>query len=227
MNIKKILVGMITVMTLGVELALPVAAQSATPTPTKETRREIRQDLKAVRQANKGKFTHFINAVVTANSGTSLTVSYNGKSITVNTTSNTQLRRHFWGSSTLSEISVNDKVNVWGVWADDAQTTITASLIRDVSIMKRREVFFGTVSSLNSSGFVLASMNRGNQTVTVSSSTKYINRKGAAITFADVKTGDRVRINGMWDNVNNTVTEISQVKDFSNPVATTSPTPTP
>lgn len=231
---KKITFGIISAGVLLGAVAVQVHAQTATPTFTtnqqirqdiKNDRKDIRQDLKNLRQANKGKFTHLVDAVVTAINGSSLTVSKNGKSYTVNTDGNTKFRRRFWGASNLGEISVNDHVNVWGVWADDAKTTITARLIRDTSIQKRRGVFIGTISSLSSNGFVLASKHRGNQTVTVSSSTKYIGRNEVAMSFSNLKTGDRVRVRGLWDKTNSTITEVTEVKDFSFPKMTPKTTP--
>lgn len=162
-----------------------------------------------------GRPARIINGVVTATGSSSLTVSANGKSFTVNVLSNTQLRRHFWGKASLSEISVNDKVNVWGRWADSNQTTINATLIRDNSIVKRAGVALGTITSA-SGNTIVAQTNKGvSWTVTTNTGTKFFNRKGQAITFGDLAVGNRIRIRGMLDFVNHTATEVTQVKDYS------------
>lgn len=175
---------------------------------------------------SKNKNVKISNATVNGISGTTFTISSNNKTIIVTTDSQTQFRRLFWGKSALSEITVNDKVNVWGTWTDDTHTKVTAKMIRDLSIQKLRGVFFGTVQSATSSGMMLSSQNRGAQTVTFTPSTRFINRTGGAITATTIKSGDTVRIRGVWDKTNNTITEVTEIKDFSLPPHTVV-TPTP
>lgn len=162
-----------------------------------------------------------LGGTLSAKSGTTLTVTKDGKTYTVNTDNTTQLRRRFWGKATLDEMQVGDSVNVHGKWSDEAKTTIAAKLIRDVSIQKRFGVFFGTVQSLTSGGWVMTTVGRGNQTVTVSSSTKFVDRAGRSITQNDIAVGHKVRAKGLWDRANNTITEVSHVKDFSLPARPT------
>lgn len=150
-----------------------------------------------------------------------LIVAKDGKSYTVLIDSNTQLRRRFWGKATLAEYQVGDTLNVIGKWTNDAHTTIQARLVRDISIQKRLGVFFGTVSSVSSNGWVMATVQRGNQTVTVSSTTKFVNRKEETISVSDIKVGDKVRVRGLWDKAASTITEATHVKDFSIPTPST------
>ena len=149
----------------------------------------------------------------------------------------TQFRRRFWGKGSFAEIQVGDTVSVIGKWTDDTHTTIQATLVRDLSIQKFIGVFFGTVQSLTGSGWVMTTVNRGNQTVTASSATKFTDRTGQPLTQSDVVAGHRVRVRGLWDRKNNTITEVTAVKDFSLPLApagtvapattgTVTPTPT-
>ena len=163
-----------------------------------------------------------INATLTAKNGTTFMVLKDNKTYTVFTDSNTKFRRRFWGKAALDEIQVNDNLQIYGTWIDTAQTTIQAKLIRDTSIQKRFGVFFGTVQSLTPDGWVMTAIVRGNQTVTVSSTTKFINRKQETITKNDILVGHRVRVKGLWNNTNNTITEVAQAKDFDLP-----PKPTP
>ncbi len=170
------------------------------------------------------------NGKLTAINGTTLTVDNDGKSYSVLTGTfdmcTTQFRRRFWGVSSISEMTVGDNVNVVGRWKDDTKTTVEACLVRDTSIQKRHGVFFGTVTSLSGSGFVIEAVRRGTQTVTTSSSTKFVNRKNQSIAQGDIAVGHKVRVRGIWNNLNNTITEVTHVKDFNLPVVT-SPTPTP
>lgn len=177
---------------------------------------------------NKGK-SRVGRVTLTAKNGSTLTVKdKDGKTLTVNTDDKTQFRRQFWGKSSLSELSVNDKLDVIGQWTDDAHTIILARLVRDVSINKRFGVFFGTVTTVNGTGWVMNTIGRGTQTVTVSSTTKLVNRREQPITKADVLVGHRVRVKGLWDSINHTITDVEHVKDFAIPVvAKGTPTVTP
>lgn len=174
----------------------------------------------------------------------SITCTKDSKTYTVNSTDKTELRRRFWGKASWSEFSIGDLINVIGRWADSAKTTVNAVLLRDLSIQKRFGVFIGTVTSVNSTGLVMQTVNRGSQTVTVTGATKFTNRLGRPITQADIKVGDRVRVRGLWDNKANTITEVTVVKDYNipskptpsvtgavtpaaTPTLTPTPTPTP
>ena len=176
----------------------------------------------------------FGSGKLTAINGTTLTVEKDGKTYSVLTGTfekcSTHLRRRFWGTSTLTEFTVGDTVNVAGKFTDESKTTIEACVVRDVSIQKRFGVFVGEVTSLTSSGWVMTTVSekRANQTVTVTTTTKYTNRKNETITQSNIKVGDRVRVKGMWNRVINTVTEVSNVKNYSLPVTTSvTVTPTP
>lgn len=190
--------------------------------------RDFRLNLKPTGKALKNVQARIADGTVTGKSSSSLTVSKNGKTYTVNVDANTMYRRHFWGKSSFAEISVNDHVNVWGKFTDDANTVILARLIRDTSIAKRFGVFFGQITSINGSNFVMQAVVRGTQTVTVDSNTKFKNRKEQTIALGDLQVGHKVRVRGMWDKTNNTITQVTEVKDFSlPPQGSSTPTPTP
>lgn len=230
--VKNRLFSLAVAATLGLTIVPSVAAENARA----EVRKEIREDLGDKAGSRPGLLREVLkkgraaigSGKLTAKNGMTLTVEKDGKSYTVVTDSNTQLRRRFWGKATLDEMQVGDTLNVIGLWADDAKTTINAKLVRDASIEKRFGVFVGEVKSLTSSGWVMSTVSekRPNQTVTVTASTKLVNRKGGAIGQADVVVGHRVQVKGLWDRANNTVTEVTHVKDFTLPVKP-SPTPKP
>lgn len=219
----------LTIIIALVVLGFPVFTYAQNPTAkglreeAKENRQEIvqaKQDLKANKPARLN------NATVTVKSTQSFTVTKDGKTYTINVSSNTKFRRHFWGDSTFVELSVNDIVNIWGKWTDSTQTTIDARVVRNQSVQKFRGVFFGNVKSKSSNSFVITSRYRGDQTVNFDSSTKFVNRKEQTMKFSDIQVEDRVRIKGVWDKTNSTISEVTQVKDFTIPKVT-APTPTP
>lgn len=207
----------------------------ALPRPLKEEVREAKQAVNediderlstkpGLLQRIVGKLTRaaIINGTVSAKNGTTLTVTKSSKTYTVQTDGKTQFRRRFWGKGALDEIQVGHNVNVHGRWTDDSQTTIQAVLVRDLSVQKRFGVFFGNVTSLSTNGWVMDTVVRGSQTVTVSSTTRFVNRRGAPIAQTDIAVGHRLRVKGLWDKEANTITEVTHVKDFSLP-----PIPTP
>ena len=172
------------------------------------------------------RFTGTLQAI----NGSVLTVASNdGKTYTVNVTSTTQIRRDFWGKSSLSELNVGDKLNIIGKWTDTNQTTVEAKLVRDTSIQKRWGVFFGKVTAKNSDNFVFQSINRGLQTVYFGSA-KFIERNQTTMTYTDLNIGDEVRVKGVWDKTLNKIENVDEIKDFSLPVKvkpTLSPVPSP
>jgi len=168
------------------------------------------------------------NATLTAVNGTTLTVKRtDDKVYTVNTDSNTRFRARFWGKISITDLQVNDKLNIVGTLTDSSTNTVSARLVRDLNLMRRKGAFFGNIQSIDStnSTFVLSS-SRGTITVTVSSSTKLVNRKEQTITFADLAVGNRVRVKGLYDSNAKTLTNVTHIKDFSlppRPVPTSTP----
>ncbi|MCX6705969.1 MAG: DUF5666 domain-containing protein [Candidatus Woesebacteria bacterium] len=155
---------------------------------------------------------------VTAISGSTLTITKDGVTYTVNTDDKTNFKRKFGGKGQLSEISVNDTVNVLGKWQNEEKTQILATHIRDLSIQKRHATFFGIVKTKTDSSLVLTTVNRGEQMMTIDISTKLVNRKMEEIKMADIQLGNRIRVKGIWDLTNKIVSEVTQIKDFSIPV---------
>lgn len=162
-----------------------------------------------------------VTGVITAKTDTTLTVkNKDGVSYVIHIAGTTVLQRKFWGKATLAEMQIGDTVNVIGKWSTDTKTEVNAQLIRDTSIQKRAGVFFGNVLSVTANGWTIQTA-RGTETVTITASTKLISRKEVAIKQGDIAIGHRIRVRGMWDSNANTLTEVTQVKDFMLPVVST------
>lgn len=167
--------------------------------------------------AKSGKVVIRDASVVSIDNATDFTISAGGKDYSVHTDANTKFRRKFWGKGAFSDLAKGDMVSIIGTWTDNNHTAINAAMVRDLSVQKRHGVFIGTIDSLSGMTFTLKSVRRGDIKVTLDSSTKLINHKGQAITLSDMANGQRVRVRGLWDKTAGTLTEVTQVKDFSLP----------
>jgi len=230
LNTMSLLVGVAAVLFIGT----PVFAA---PPPVQQIRKEVREERRENLQNGGASLAGvpkrvnakaaLLHATVTGKGTDFLTVTGgDGKIYTVKVDALTQWRRKFWGKSDLAETSLNDVLNIHGKWLNEEMTNLQARLIRNISIQKRNGVFFGTVKSVSATGWVITTAKRGNQTVTVSGSTQFVDRKQTAIGQSSIAVGHRIRVKGLWDSQNNTITEVTQVKDFDLPPKTT-PTPKP
>lgn len=231
MNIKKITACLLFSFFVlpGLRNTLPLATTGpiATPTPTVvPVKFKPNINLLGKIKSVIGKRAWVEKGTVTVISGSTLTVTKEGITYTVSTDANTIFRRRFGGKSQLSEITVNDTVNILGKWQNEEKTQILATHIRDLSIQKRHATFFGIVKTKTDTTLVLTTVTRGEQTITITTSTKLVNRKMEEIKMADIQIGHRVRVKGIWDLTSKSVTETTQIKDFSIP-AQPSPTATP
>jgi hypothetical protein len=213
----------------GLRNTIPLATVSPTATPTPTiVPIKLKPGLNLLGKIKLaiGKRSWIEKGTVTAISGSTLTVTKEGITYTVSTDANTIFRRRFGGKGQLSEITANDTVNVLGKWQDEEKTQILTTHIRDLSIQKRHATFFGTVKTKGDTTLVLTTTTRGEQTVIITTSTKLVNRKMEEITMSDIQIGNRVRVKGIWDLTSKTMSEVSQIKDFSIPLKP-SPTATP
>jgi hypothetical protein len=89
--------------------------QLASPTPTAKpifVNPNLLKKMDIIELKNINKRGELKNVKVTAKDATSVTVDNEGTSVKVNISSNTHLRRKFWGKSTLAEISIGDSLNI-------------------------------------------------------------------------------------------------------------------
>jgi len=194
--------------------------------PLQEKRKEVIQERKEnildVKNIAKVKAA-LLNAIVVMKGTDSFTVKgEDEKEYTVKFDNSTRWLRKFWGKSDLTEINLNDAVNIHGKWNNQEMSEVQARLIRNISIQKRHGVFFGTVKSNNSNNLVLTTAKRGEQIVTIAGI--IVNRIQANISVNSILEGHRIRVKGLWDSKNNTLTEVMQIKDFDLPAKST-PTP--
>jgi hypothetical protein len=185
-----------------------------------QIKNQVKEKLQALR------FNARLSGKITEIGGNYIKVSDNkdGKTYQVNITEKTQLRRHFWGKSSLSEFSVGDEVNVIGRYTNETKSTIEAVLIRNKSIQKRWGAFFGEVTAKNSDNFIIKTINRGDLTVYFGSA-KFVDNSGNQSSYDALSVGSRVRVKGVWDKNLKKITNVDEVKIFNKKVSLT-PKPT-
>ncbi|OGD08565.1 hypothetical protein A2397_03485 [Candidatus Amesbacteria bacterium RIFOXYB1_FULL_44_23] len=194
-------------------LAITPSASAQGPSP-----KQARQNLGSTIQQRLTRQAFLSSAKLTAKNGNTFTVEKDGKTYTVNIEEKTHLRRRFWGKSNLSEFQIGNLLNISGTWTDEIKTTILARQIRNLSIQKRLGVFIGKITSLSGQTIVMETAGRGSQTITVNSDTKFTSRTGSAITLSNLAVDHRIKIRGLWDKSNSTITEVAYVKDFTLPI---------
>ena len=200
------------------DLNLVVASPTPTATPMiKLVKPNLIKKFDLIELKNINKRGELKNVRVTMIDAKGIIVDSEGVSIKVNLLTNTHFRRKFWGKSSVAEISVGDSINVVGKWANEGKTEINATLVRDLSIQKRFGVFFGTINKITDSGFVMTTIQIGEETVILDTTSKIINRQGGTQSVADIQVGHRIRVRGLWNSTTFTITEVTEVKDFSLP----------
>jgi hypothetical protein len=221
MNIKT------TLSVISIAAALIVApvttfAQSVTAMPVNQQNLTFMQNLYPQLKNFETQNTQYAQRggiVITGISGSIITGTQTNKTTgtvfvyTVNAASAIIVRR-FWGQSSLSQISVGDRIRVIGTWEDNAKTTINAFLIRDMSIQEKNDTFGGIVTTLGNNSFTFQSLHRGSWTVNITGSTVLSGRKNVSMQFANIQVHDKLRIDGMIDRANKIITA-STILDMS------------
>ncbi len=95
---------------------------------------------------------------------------------------------------TISNLQVGDKLNIYGETSDNGQN-ITADIIRDLSLPVAAQEYSGKVTAVNADGSFVIQTDTG-RTVTVKN---------------PVEVGMTVKIRGLLDEVQNIITQISQM----------------
>lgn len=223
MNLKQTMtiLGVATTLTL---IPTPVFAQTVTPAPVNQQHLSFMQNLYSQLKNFESQNPQHVrrgDVIITAINGTTITGTQTNKktgitkTYTINAGSAIVVRK-FWGQSSLSQVSVNDRIRVIGTWTDSTKTTINAFLIRDMSIQERADTFEGTVTTLGNNSFTFQSVSRGIWTVNITNTTKLTGKKGIGIQFANISINDKLRIDGMLDSVNKVITA-SVIRDQSYP----------
>ncbi len=203
-------------------LSMTIYAQSVGPVWAKE-RKLAQMDsaakIERVMEVKKSKELNIGRGEVMNISGNSITVTRSkDKAIfVVLVDSNTKILRKFAGKGELTEIKVGHELSVVGKLESGDSSTITAKVIRDLSIQKKNGEIVGTVKSIVGN-YIVVTLNKGvDFTVEVGSETVLKNRKGEKIEVSEIQTGDKLRAKGMKDTDLKSLTEVTRLVDMSSP----------
>jgi len=143
-----------------------------------------------------------ISGTVVSVSGQSIALTgSNSTSYTVDAT-NAKILRKYGASLAIADIQTGDSLNVRGTVSGG---NVTATTIRDMSQQQVNATFSGTVVSVNGSSFVLATRQRGSQTINTTSSTTFKENGQTSVSMGNVTVGENVMASGVWDSTNKTV----------------------
>ncbi len=161
--------------------------------------------------------TAYFGAKVLSKSGTSLTVKAEGKMVTV-ATDGTVIIGRFDELETLADIHVGDKIRVRGTFTNDADTAVTAQVIRDLTSNHMHKTVLGTLKAVTGEKtFTFKIRHKGVVSAILANNAKLIDRRERPISLGDLKAGDTIRITGVWDPQTKTFTQVTRLKDFSIP----------
>lgn len=171
----------------------------------KEERENEKQEKKDSRVTQK-KST--IEGMVTALNGSAISVKRGNGSVIIVQAANAKIVRRFGAAMTLADIQTNDRLVITGTVTTG--TEITATLIRDISLQTRSGIFSGMVASVSAEAktFVLQTNKRDSQTIIVNTATK-ITKNGNVATFGDLAVSGTIRVAGVWNRTNESVTATS------------------
>ena len=167
----------------------------------KENRREERHEGEDDNGLHHGLYQGlFYNGVVTAVSSTGFTItSSNNATLTVNTEAAKiiQIPR---AVITLSDIAVGDKVHVTGTKVD---SVVTASVVYSMPMNSKFAKEKGIVTAVTDTSITIQDKSGETVTVKTDADTQVVDQNGQATTLAEINTGEKVKVFGLWDTVLN------------------------
>lgn len=127
--------------------------------------------------------------------------------LVVKTTPATKIYRKYGEIATVSEVKLNDFINITGELETGSDSlTIIADQITDLSILTKASTFSGTVSSIDSSAQNFVMKRKSGDSVTVSVTSATITKGSLTIGLDQIKVGDSItNVSGVYDYGTNTI----------------------
>lgn len=115
---------------------------------------------------------------------------------TVRTDSDTNFLRKSGTNAGIADIAVGDYVSFSGMLSSGSAFTVDADVVKNWSLSENRTAITGTVTAHDNDSLTIATMNRGNVEVAITSSTKF---SGSIDALADITTNSRVVVLGSYN----------------------------
>ncbi len=195
-----------SIVTCGVISTLILPGTTFASSRDQDQRDEHRKaDISALVMAGNSHHVKSLTGRVISLSGTMIKLlAANGGNFDIDT-SGAKINRRYGAVMPVTDIQVNDTLEVKGERDNATSTLIHAKHIQDLSLQARNGDFRGTVLSLTGTTFVLQSVNRGMQTVLTNEHT-LIKMDGTSSSFSNITIGASVKVIGAWNRTNNNVT---------------------
>lgn len=134
------------------------------------------------------------------------------KSLVLNVTNRASLVKGFWGRMKLSDMSVGDELRIVAKFNKDGSLTVLSVKDNSLHMLEGKK---GVIQSIDAvlKSFVVKQENR-TLTVKTDADTKFVskvNDTNTAITFADLKVGSNVKVEGLVNTNLNTVVKVKSV----------------
>jgi hypothetical protein len=120
-----------------------------------------------------------------------------------------------------------DQLSIIGRYTDETRTTVQSHLVRDLSIEIRTGTFLGQVVSLGDNQLTINIPRYEGVTATISPDTAITNRIREPVSLTDIQAQDRIYVRGLFNSQDNSLTQVTEIRDLSRPPLFTFTTPTP
>jgi hypothetical protein len=150
----------------------------------------------------------FIEGMVTAIGTNSLTLNSWGGPWTIDVGPNTQVIEHYGHPASINDFQVGDYVRVDGGVMSSSPWTISAAVVRDVTLQYMFGTFHGDITAVSGNSFTFQSIERGALMVNLASTTN-ITVNGSPSTASALMDGMTGMIFGNWDRANTNLTAVT------------------
>jgi hypothetical protein len=196
---------------IAIAFILPTAAFAHGNKDDNSDRGGLRAGLHLGWHKNK-KQSHALSGTVTAVSTNSFDVKKaDNTTVKVLVGSSTKIYRPFGSAIAITDIKVNDKVQVKGMADSSVANQLTASFVLVMPQNTHPAKAKGTVTAVSGSTVTVQTNNHGvisNVTVNTDANTTVKKSDGSAGVFADIAVGSKVAVKGLWQELANTLTAL-------------------
>ena len=187
-------------------LVLPAATFAKENSNKKEKRdqttsEKTKEDPKTKKSDETKKNSKDLAGSVVSISGNTISLNSNGTTYSVDASS-AKIMSKYGLKLQIFDVKTGDNISVQGK-VDG--TNVSAKTIRDLSIQTASNVSSGKVTAINGTSFTLQINKKNSRTINTNNST-VITKNGQPAQFSNIAVGSTVKVSGIFDKSNNTVT---------------------